>query len=329
MVYRMFENSASKTMKKSFALLAAGMVAAFSSTPASADLLIYEPFDYTAGSAIIGQTDAYTPGTANTWARAGTAGTASVHSVVTPFLTAPSGFPASVGNAGSLVGGATGSGDFTEYGRMSLGSEYGANSTLYYSLLLNVPSTSGMTVPNSNLNAANDGIVIFNNAAGAGARPTVFAGELTLRLGSVANTFNLGVRATTTANNTTSFTGNLTPGQTYLVVVEYASGAVAGTGGVNSLWINPSSATFGAALAPAADETTAGTFSATAANDHADSLILGAGVAANADPTQTLVDELRVGTTWADVTSVPEPSTLVLAGFGALSLLSWQRARRR
>jgi hypothetical protein len=45
------------------------------------------------------------------------------------------------------------------------------------------------------------------------------------------------------------------------------------------------------------------------------------------EPSGTL-DEVRIGT-WADVTAVPEPSTVVLAGFGALALVSWYRARRR
>jgi hypothetical protein len=58
-------------------------------------------------------------------------------------------------------------------------------------------------------------------------------------------------------------------------------------------------------------------------------LIIGSGVAAGADPSQTLIDEIRVGTTWADVTTVPEPSSLVLAGFGVMGLVSWYRARRR
>jgi hypothetical protein len=51
------------------------------------------------------------------------------------------------------------------------------------------------------------------------------------------------------------------------------------------------------------------------------------------EPKSGLNDELRIGLTWADVTptpsSIPEPSTVVLAGFGALALVSWYRARRR
>jgi hypothetical protein len=307
-------------MKTSLALIAAGMFTAFLSTPASASLLIYEPFDYTSGGAIIGQQDLYSPGSP-TWARAGTAGTATVHHVVTPSLTAPSGFPASVGNGGVTIGGPTG-GDFNEYARLSLGAgaPYGANSTLYYSLLLNVPSTTGMTVPHSNTTANNDGIIAFNNSSGAGARPATWAGELTMRLGSVANTFDLGVHSSTA---TSSY---LSSDLTYLVVVGYTSGASPGLGGLSSLWINPTS--FGGA-APTADGTIVGCMNSGAGNDHVDSLIIGAGIAAGADPTQTFIDEIRVGPTWADVTSVPEPSTLVLAGLGALGVASWSRARRR
>jgi hypothetical protein len=314
-------------MKKLFGFLTVGITAALTTISARADLLIYEPFDYTAGQAIIGQQDLYSPGS-QTWLRAGTAGT-SVHQVSSGSLTAPSGFPSSIGNAGATIGGPTG-GDFTEYARMNLGTQYGANSTLYYSLLINVPSTTGLTVPNSNANANNDGIIAFNNNAGAsGTRPNTWAGELTMRLGAAANTFDLGIRASTTAASTTYWTSDLTPGSTYLVVVSWTEGATPGLGGLSSLWLNPSSATFGAAVAPSPDGSTVGTFSTSGSTDHTDSLILGAGIAASADPSQTLVDEIRVGTTWADVTTVPEPSTLVLTGFGVLGMVSWYRTRRR
>jgi len=312
-------------MKTSLALIAAAMFTAFSSTPASASLLIYEPFDYTpSGSAIIGQTDIYSPGSP-TWARAGTAA-AVVHQVTTPSLPAPSGYPASVGNAGLMLGGPAG-GDFNEYARMSLGAQYGASSTLFYSLLLDVPNIAGLTTAHSNLNANNDGIIAFNNNTGAGTKPSIWAGELTMRLGASSSLFNLGVRASQTAASTTYWSADLTPGLTYLVVVGYTSSATPGTGGLSSLWINPSSATFGAPVAPAADGSTVGSMNATGSNDHVDSLIIGAGIAAGADPTQTIIDEIRVGTTWGEV--VPEPSALVLAGLGALSLVSWSRARRR
>ena len=314
-------------MKIVLASITVSVLSAFSTTPALADLLIYEPFDYAAGSAIIGSTDTYSPGSP-VWARAGTVGTGSVHGVVTGSLTAPSGFPTSVGNSGVTIGGPTATGDWKEYARLTLGTEYGANSTTYYSLLLNVPSTTGLTVAHSNVTANNDGIIAFNNAAGANAaEPNSWGGELVIRLGSVANTYNLGIRASTTGANPVYWTGDLTPGGTHLLVASYAIGATPGTGGLSSLWLDPTS--FGGA-APSPDGTTIGTIG-TAANDHVDSVILGAGIATGAAPNQTFVDEIRAGNTWADVTSlaVPEPSTLGLAGFGALALASCYRARRR
>jgi hypothetical protein len=93
-----------------------------------------------------------------------------------------------------------------------------------------------------------------------------------------------------------------------------------GTGNdVSALWINP---TIGSATAPSATvSATGGTDLSTVA-----SFVLCDRIAT--EPTGIL-DELRIGTTWADVTGVPEPSTVSLAGFGALALLSWYRVRRR
>jgi hypothetical protein len=309
-------------MKTVIASITLGVLSACLASRAFADVLIYEPFNYSSGGAIIGQTDSSSPGS-QTWARAGTAA-ATVHSVASGSLTGPSGFPASIGNAGSLA-----NVDNTEYARMSLGSSYGANASLYYSLLVNVPATNGLTTPNSNLNANNDGIVAFNNASGAsGTRPSTWAGELTMRLGATANTFDLGIRASTTAAGTTYWSADLTPGTTYFVVVNFTEGATPGSGGLSSMWINPNSSTFGGS-APAADGSSTGTYTTSASADHTDSLIIGAGIAAGADPNQTLVDEIRVGNTWADVTTVPEPTLGALAGLGVLISLWRFRFGRR
>jgi hypothetical protein len=88
---------------------------------------------------------------------------------------------------------------------------------------------------------------------------------------------------------------------------------------VSQLWINP---TIGSATAPSAD------LSATGGSDLSTiaSFVLCDRIAS--EPSGTF-DELRIGASWADVTAVPEPSSMVLAGFGALTLVSWYRARRR
>jgi hypothetical protein len=307
---------------------------------ASATLLLYEPFDYTSGSTIVpgttainsgqGLVDTYTPG--GTWLQGGTFTAAHIPHQITgstatlwggTSLNAPSGFPATNGKAAALIGGGSARSDQTELARMNMPSQIAtANTSTYYSMLLHVSDLTGLTVANTNLNAANDLIASFNNSTGAtNTRPTIFAGELVMRLGSAASTYNLGVRSTTTVNNTTFFSSDIAANADLFVVVRYTSGATLGTGGLSELWINPSSATFGAPTAPAATGSTIGTFSATASNDHLDSLLIGGGIANNAAPNETNIDELRVGTSWADVTSVPEPASLGLLAIGAAGLL--------
>src|ERR1041385_5695373 len=126
------------TMKTPSTLTLLLAAAAFSITPAFADLLLYEPFNYSPGSTIVGQTDLVTSATA-IWYGAGTAGTSVRHQVVAGSL---AGLPFSQGNAGNMK-----VADNGEMGRMNLPSQYNPATkpgyTLYYSLLLNVPSTSG------------------------------------------------------------------------------------------------------------------------------------------------------------------------------------------
>lgn len=314
-------------MKKAIFTAICAMLGALSLVSlVSAGLIAYEPFDYTAGIAVSGQVDTYATGSP-TWNTAGTANaTASnQHQVRSGSLTGPSGFPASIGNSGIMM-----NADNTEYLRLNLPQQYVPPSSLYYSLLLNVPDVAGLTTAHSNLNANNDGIIAFNNATGASAtRPNTWAGELVMRLGTTSTTYNLGVRSSTTAPATTYFSGDLTPGQTYLVVVRYTSGTTAGNsaGSSNDLWIDPASATFGVASAPSPDGSTVGTYSATASQDHVDSLLIGSGIAAGADPNQTYIDEIRVGDTWADVTSltVPEPTSCGLVLIGCIGLFSFRR----
>ena len=305
-------------------LAVGGLALALGSTSASASLLIYEPFDYTAGSAIAGQTNTYSTGSP-AWAAAGAA-TSPVHQVISGSLTAPSGLPAAIGNAGGTM-----NADNTQLDRIPLGADYGANTTLYSSLLLNIPSITGLTTANTNLNANNDILIGFNNAVGAsGTRPSNWAGELVIRLGSVANTYNLGIRASNTTANTTYWTADLNPGDTHFIVVRYTQGATdsSGTDDSNAIWLNPSSANFGVVegSVPAPDGSSNGTINAASPlNNFARSLLIGAGIAAGAAPSQNNIDEIRVGTTWADVTPVPEP--MGLAGVAAFGLLAFRRRR--
>jgi len=300
-----------------------GLLFAFSSTPVSADLLIYEPFNYAPSNAITDQVNNYSPNSPVTWHSAGTANAdpAMVHQIASPAgsLTPPSGFPASYGNAGDMV-----KSDIGEFARLDLPQTYGINTTLYYSLLLNVPDLAGLNTPNSNLNANNDLIIAFNNTTGASAsRPSVWAGELVIRQGTNANTYNLGIRASSTPANTnpghTYWSADLNPGDTHLVVVRYVQGGDASieTDDSNDLWIDPSPLTFGASEGsePAPDGSSLGTINkANATVNYAASLLIGAGISDTAtlgNPNHTYIDEIRVGTNWADVTSNTAPLIIV------------------
>jgi hypothetical protein len=322
-------------MRKRFAaaLLSTAACGAFAMS-ASASQLIYEPFDYTAGQPITGQNNT-TSAVPETWLQAGTVGTTTVHSVGTPGLTSPVGYPTAAGNMADVSGL-----DHGEFERLNLPNafntdltaKYGAGSTLFYSLLLNVPSTDGLTVPNTNANANIDFIIGFNNSLGCQAtRPNSWNGELNIRLGRTAGTFNLGVRASATTAGTTYFTGDLQTGQTYLIVVEAQLGANPAdvTQDLNSIWVNPSSSTFGALTAPTADGSSNGAASKNSALlDTMQSLLIGAGISNGSNPDHLYVDEIRVGETWRDVTSVPEPASLSLLGLGGLGLLSRRRRRK-
>jgi len=82
-----------------------------------------------------------------------------------------------------------------------------------------------------------------------------------------------------------------------------------------SLWLNP---TPGAA----APTVTASLQSITA------TAIDNVGFKANAGTGTYLVDNILIGTTWADVTPAPEPSTFALAGLGMLGLALARRMRK-
>src|SRR3954454_1762622 len=100
-------------MKRTVSACAALAACALVTGTANATSIIYEPFDYTAGSPITGQVNTYSINTGNTtWFNAGTS-TAPVHQVANGSLAGPSGppaFPTSVGNSAVIK-----INDFTEY----------------------------------------------------------------------------------------------------------------------------------------------------------------------------------------------------------------------
>jgi hypothetical protein len=158
-----------------------------------------------------------------------------------------------------------------------------ATGTVYYSYLLNVNSMTGVTNVDGGYIS---GLAKGTNGLGA-----------TLWTKRVDDTnFNLGIEVrTANAANTTYTTTSYATGTTYFVVVGYTFGAAAADDTV-SLWVNP---TLGGAQ-PAATLTDAQAATATDLTD-IDYFFLRQDSTTETPALQ--IDELRVATTWAQVTS--------------------------
>ena len=161
---------------------------------------------------------------------------------------------------------------------------------VYYSFLFN-PSV--VNSANNYFTALNPGVSTPNGGSDAINAYYYNNGKIELRAAAQGATAGTGTA--------------LTLGTTYLIVEMLDLDAKTA-----SLWINPDSSTFGG-TAPAAIASLSGV-TATAIDN--------VGFKAQSGTGTFLVDNLLIGTTWADVTptTVPEPSTLVLAGLGLLGL---------
>ncbi len=169
----------------------------------------------------------------------------------------------------------------------------------------------------------------FNNtAAASGNTPVVVGTKLYLRLATGG--FNIGLsKASSTASDIIWDSGVYTANSTLFIVGSYDYGTFAGTTDDSSrLWINPNMADFGALTAPSATLTaTGGTDLATAGLGIQSFVLMQRGN--TLQPTQMLVDELRIGSSWAEATSVPEPTSAALVIGGLLALVATRRSARR
>jgi hypothetical protein len=178
-----------------------------------------------------------------------------------------------------------------------------SSGTLYASFLLDVTAT-----PTGNRQLA---FLAGDSTASANANVNGIFLNSSMQLG-------IGKSSSTTPAVTT--TGTLGLNTTYLVVVGYTFN---GTGNEFDLWLNPTD--LGGSTPTADISSTAGTDMASLSyfflQQRNNTSSLGAAF---------YFDELRIGTTWADVTptGVPEPSTFVLGGLGMLGLFLVRRIRR-
>ena len=245
---------------------------------AQAAVLVYEPFDYTAGAGALNGTNGGT-GFGGAWAGNG--------SVVSPGFNYPG--LLTMGNRAATSGNGA---NFR-----SLGSVFGSG-TVYYSLLLQVEN-AGSTGGYSGFSLFSDEFeILFLGSRGN-------AGDL-LGLERSGN----GQNGNTTATVSTV---------TFAVVkIEFNAGTTAGNERV-SLFANPIGNVEPSTPSLLLNDVTNFSFNR---------IRVDSGRFSGADPTQILnVDEFKVGQAFADVSAVPEPSTIGLLGLTTVGIAALRRRR--
>ena len=271
--------SGSSSLSIKAAALAAVALVGMALPAAHASLLVYEPFNYTAGSNLsqtatgLGLTGSWSGGNATI-----ASGSLSEGNLAT--------------SANSLIGGAS---NGTQVNLTSPLSATAGN-PLWVSFLMQTPATA--------------------------TEVTGGWGGLVLELSSSASVFtypfigyaNSGVFVVQTQGGGNDVNGpSVSPNTTYLMVLE----DIANSSGPDTLnlWVDP---TAGVANPPATPTIT-------------DNLIgpIGDiyGIGTNDGPYSTSYDEIRIGTSYADVTPVPEPATLGLVAICGLGLLLLKRRK--
>ncbi len=253
----------------------------------------YDPFAYGAGSNIGGQIN----GDYLLWSDIGTSTAGPYVTVQSHNLSVP-GLKPSLGN-GLQFGGLGKSARFS----FPAGNPV-TTGTLYYSFALQVLDTNGLT---------SSGIFIggFNNSVGTQTgQPTVIGTRVYLR--STANGFNLGLsKASSTASDWVWDSRNFTTNDVLFIVGSYTFGAATTSDDLSRMWINPNPASFAAATEPAVTLLTASGADISASQIASFIFVQ----RSTSEPAIMRADELRIGKTWAEVTSVLLPT---LANFARL-----------
>jgi hypothetical protein len=197
--------------------------------------------------------------------------------------------------------------------------------TLYYSLTLQVTSIVAADWGGSGNWLTGSFMMGFTqDSTGAPANGSV-AAPLLIRTGDPNNTsgmandfqsFQLGTGVTAVSPASRVFDGahNYTPGSTLFLVLSYTFGANAADD-VARLWVNPIPGSLESANVPVVT-TPLGIADVT--NNQVQGFFLRNN---SVQPASTVIDNLRIGTSWEDVTPVPEPSSATLLVLSAAGFL--------
>jgi hypothetical protein len=305
---------------------------------------IYEPFSdasgtggtfYTPGDPLGGQSQTLAPGFASNdtfannwsiqswWSRTNVASPSSWPTIVSGDLSYPG--LASSGGGGSVQFGGSGASALMNLTAGSTGFTPGNGAgTYYYSFALQLTDLGTLSSGSSffagftKVVSHNNG---FNTPTSVGARLYVQSdGGAGYQLGIALGSGDNNVIGPQAYDSTSRYVGD-----TLFLVGSYTIKAGAGND-ETALWINPDVSTFGAELAPAATVSVVNGNSVTDMQRLASFTIFQNSVN---EPTG-LIDDLRIGLSWADVTPpIPEPASAALGVVGWAIVWLGARARRQ
>jgi hypothetical protein len=221
----------------------------------------------------------------------------------------PSGNSVSLGTANNIAS------------RFAFGSTINSGS-LYYSFALHVGDIG------STLGSGGGFFAGFNNsgATSQSGSPTIIGARVLIR--ATTGGFNIGLsKASSTGSDFQWGSQVFTTSDTIFIAGAYDFGTLSVNSDDSSrLWINPNSSDFAAGSAPAAtltastgaDVITSGSLQSFLLYERGNTLF----------PNQMTLDELRIGTSWSDVTPIPEPATAALFGLSLLPIIFWRKLTR-
>lgn len=252
---------------------------------------LYDPFNYSPGANLIGQTNP----DGQSWFQAGPNTALTNQPTIAAGNLTVTGLLSSAGNSVMLGGGGG------MAARLNLTNAF-TSGTVYFSFAVKVTNIAGLS--SSGVFWAG-----LNNVAGSQlTTPSVVGTRLYTR--TAGGGFNFGVaKNSSTTTDWVWDTTELHVNDTIFVVGSYEINTGSTSDDVSRLWINPSSSTFGAASAPATPliATSGGDITASTV---ASFLLFNR---SPAEPAGMIVDELRIGTSWAEVTPPAPPTGATLS----------------